>query len=225
MARMATMRIVLAAAALWLATGCSTKQLEERISSLEQQNQMLNTDLQGARSNLDAMRQAKQQWNTALLAARREADDLRQQLADIPVPDQAAPGWTAVPGGAMIAIEGNVLFASGKASLRKDARRTLEAIASTVSGEYGDKDILVFGHTDDTPIRKSGWTDNWQLSSERALAVVRDLGSRGVSKARLVACGCGEHRPRTGNQSKADRAKNRRVEIFAIEPQAKTGRP
>ncbi|MFQ5462236.1 MAG: flagellar motor protein MotB [Phycisphaerae bacterium] len=225
MARMATTKKVLAVVTLISITGCSTKQLEERITFLEQRNQMLVADLQGARNNLEVMRDAKKQWDTALLAARREADDLRRELANVPVVEQAAPGWTAVPGGAMIAIEGNVLFAPGKVSLRKDARRTLDAIASTVNGEYADKDILVFGHTDNTPIRKSGWTDNWQLSSERALAVVRDLSSRGVSKARLVACGCGEHRPRAGNETKADRAKNRRVEIFAIDPQAQTGRP
>jgi len=225
MARIATTNMALAAAALMMVTGCSSKQLEERISFLEQQNQSLAADLQGARSNLDVMRQAQGQWDTALLAARNEADGLRKELANMPVPEQAAPGWTAVPGGAMIAIEGSVLFAPGKVTLRKEAHRTLDAIASTVGGDYADKDILVFGHTDATPIRKSGWTDNWQLSSERALAVVRDLSSRGVSKARLVACGCGEHRPRTGNQSKSDRAKNRRVEIFAIDPQAQTGRP
>ncbi|RME41480.1 MAG: flagellar motor protein MotB, partial [Planctomycetota bacterium] len=75
-----------------------------------------------------------------------------------------------------------------------------------------------FGHTDDTPIRKSGWKDNYELSAQRALAVVRYLGSKGIDFKRLIACACGEHRPRVPNRSAAERARNRRVEIFAVDP-------
>jgi outer membrane protein OmpA-like peptidoglycan-associated protein len=56
------------------------------------------------------------------------------------------------------------------------------------------------------------------------LAVVRYLKERGVATDRLVAAGCGEHRPRTKNDSEPSRFSNRRVEIFAIEPQSRTGR-
>ena len=157
-------------------------------------------------------------------AGRSHGDGLRAQLASIPEPVETAPGWTAVPGGAMIALEGNVLFAPGKTTIRNEAKRALDGVVSAIQGDYDGKDILVFGHTDNSPIRKSGWKDNWQLSTERALAVVRYLASEGVSAGRLAACGCGEHRPRNATSSDTGRAKNRRVEIFAIEPQAKTGR-
>ena len=117
----------------------------------------------------------------------------------------------------MIAIEGEVLFSPGKVSLKESAKRTLDGVVSTIQGEYADKDVFVFGHTDDRPIKKSGWKDNWQLSTERALAVVRYLGDHGVTSTRLAACGAGEHRPRVGNTSQANRAKNRRVEIYAVD--------
>jgi chemotaxis protein MotB len=129
-----------------------------------------------------------------------------------------------VPGGGMIAIEDNLLFAAGKVQLRAEARKTLDAIVSTLRSEYGDKDIVVFGHTDDRPIKKSGWDDNWQLSSERALAVTRYLQEHGIESHRLVSAGCGEYRPRSVNDSDSNRTRNRRVEIFAIDPQALTGR-
>lgn len=215
-------------AVLWLifaASGCANKELNERISLLEDTNRNLTGELNRAMGELDAMGGEREVLNGRLLACRREADDLRGQLANMPVPEETAAGWTAVPGGAMIAIEGSVLFASGKAVLRDTARRTLDGIVSTIRGEYGNKDILVFGHTDDRPIKKSGWHDNWQLSTERALSVVRYMSSRGVSPSRIAACGCGEHRPRMPNDSEGNRSKNRRVEIFAIEPQAQTGRP
>ncbi len=222
----------LAALLITVVAGCQNTELESRITMLEDTNATLTSELNRAQNELGHARQQlgmansdRNQWDQALAAARREADDLRNQLANMPVPEQAAPGWTAVPGGAMIAIEGSVLFSPGKVVLRDQAKRALDRIVSTVQSEYGDKDILVFGHTDNTPIKKSGWEDNWQLSSERALSVARYLNSRGVSSSRLVACGCGEHRPIAGNDSKTNRGKNRRVEIFAIEPQAQTGRP
>ena len=95
----------------------------------------------------------------------------------------------------MINIEGEVLFRSGKAALRPEARSTLDAIARTLNGEYGDRDVLVYGHTDAQPIKKSRWKDNLELSAQRALSVVRYLQTRSVAPRRLVAGGCGENRP------------------------------
>lgn len=207
-----------------LLTGCANKS-QERIVMLEQANANLTDQLNRMRGELDTAYRGQDDLNSRLAAAKGEAEDLRRRLAEMDTPESAAPGWTAVPGGAMIAIEGNVLFASGKTVVRQEARRTLDAVVSTINGEYADKDIFVFGHTDDQPIRKSGWEDNWQLSTERALSVVRYLQKQGVQSERLAACGCGEHRPRVPNDSASSRARNRRVEIFAVEPQMHTGMP
>jgi chemotaxis protein MotB len=122
----------------------------------------------------------------------------------------------------MIAIEGSVLFDSGKVKLKGEGPKVLDAIASTVASRYSDKDIMVFGHTDDAPIKKSGWKDNYELSAQRALAVVRYMAERGISPRQLVACGCGEHRPRVANDSNKSRAQNRRVEIFALDAETRT---
>ena len=217
-----TTRSVTAVLALTVLTGGCANDMKARITMLEEANTNLTEQLNYSRGELDAAYREREDLTGRLAEAARELDDLHAQLARGPEPEPTAQGWTAVPGGAMIAIEGSVLFAPGQASLRKDSRRTLDAVASTLQGEYGGKDILVFGHTDDQPIRKSGWTDNWQLSTERSLAVVRHLSDQGITISRLVACGCGEHRPRVPNTSPANRAKNRRVEIFAIEPQTHT---
>ena len=225
MIRQVTLRTGAVLSLIIIAGGCANKKMEERICLLEDTNRNLTGQLNRAMGELDAMNRERVGLDRQMLAARQEADDLRNQLANMPVPEETAPGWTAVPGGAMIAIEGSVLFAPGKVVLRDQARRTLDGIVSTIQGEYGDKDILVFGHTDDQPIKKSGWHDNWQLSTERALSVVRYLTSRGVAPNRVAASGCGEYRPLVPNNSAGNRSKNRRVEIFAIDPQAQTGRP
>lgn len=211
--------------AIAVGSGCAGEDPNKRIAAMEEQNRGLKQQLDACRGQLHAANRNRGECDQALLAARRENDDLRNQLANAPSPEPAAPGWTSVPGGAMISIEGEVLFSPGKNVIRNEAAKTLDAISSAIQGQYADKDVLVFGHTDAQPIRKSGWDDNWQLSSERSLAVVRALQSRGVTPSRLVACGAGEYRPRTSNDAEAGRAKNRRVEIFAIDPHAQSGRP
>jgi len=205
-----------------VAFGCNKPNNEA--AALQQQNRELNSQLARAHSDLRSAIGERNSLNDRLTAAMRDADSLRAQLANMPEPEAAPPGWTSVPGGGMIAIEDRVLFAAGRVTLRDEAQRTLGSIVSTLLGEYGDKDIIVFGHTDDQPIQKSGWDDNWQLSTERALAVTRYLAQHGVGTARLVAAGCGEYRPRVPNNSEPNRTANRRVEIFAIDPQAWTGR-
>ncbi len=221
--------ILYTTSALILATGtfgCAVK-AKKQVTALEERNKNLTNQLNRAYGDLDLAMKERDAFNQRLEAALRDADDLRTELATQIVSESApAPtGWTAIPGGGMIAIEGNVLFAPGKPTLRREARRALDAIVSTLEGEYASKDIMVFGHTDDRPIKKSGWADNWQLSTERALAVVRYLRDHGVSVGRLAACGCGQHRPRVPNNSEPNRTSNRRVEIFAIDAQPRTGRP
>lgn len=206
-------------------SGCANKKEKERMSMLESANRDLAGRLNRASSDLERAMQERDELYNQMLAAQARADDLRNQLANMPEPEPAAAGWTTVPGGAMIAIDDRVLFPPGKITLRPEAKRILDGIVSTLKGEYGDRDVLVFGHTDDRPIKKSGWQDNWQLSTERSLAVVRYLEDHGVGAARLVAAGCGEYRPRTTNNSEEARLQNRRVSIFAADPMLQIGRP
>jgi len=219
--------MILRTVPVWLlaavASGCATNAKQD-IASLEDRNRSLAAQLNKTRGDLDAANRERAAMDQRLAGAIRDVDSLRAELAGRPEPQTAPAGWTAVPGGGMIAIEENILFAPGKVTLRDEARKTLDAIVSTLEGEYGGKDIMVFGHTDDRPIKKSGWADNWQLSTERGLAVVRYLREHGVGGERLVAAGCGEYRPRVPNNTEPNRLSNRRVEIFAIDAQSRTGR-
>jgi chemotaxis protein MotB len=203
---------------LFASGGCASKD-KSRISMLEDANRNLTERLNLTRGELETRSRDEAEMNRRLQSALADVSALRDQLAAQPIPQDTASGWTAVPGGAMIAIDGRVLFAPGKATLRNEARKTLDSIRSTIQGEYADKDVLVIGHTDNQPIKKSGWADNYQLSTERALAVVRHLREQGVAPARLLAGGFGENRPRVENTSMSNRAANRRVEIFALDPQ------
>ena len=217
----AFLRVVLVGLGLSMAAGCSG---QKNMAQMEAENQKLRGDLNRAEGDMASILKERELLNNRLRAMQNEIEGMRSEIAGRPLVEPAPVGWTAVPGGGMIAIEENILFGPGKAALRDEARKTLDGIVSTLGGEYGGKDIMVFGHTDDRPIKKSGWNDNWQLSTERGLAVVRFLKEHGVSPDRLVAAGCGEFRPRVPNTTEPNRLSNRRVEIFAIDAQPRTGR-
>jgi len=82
-----------------------------------------------------------------------------------------------------------------------------------LQSQYSGKQIDIVGHTDADPIKKSKWKDNWELSTQRALSVVRYLIKRGIPEDRIRASGCGAARPIASNATVSGKAKNRRVEI------------
>jgi chemotaxis protein MotB len=75
--------------------------------------------------------------------------------------------------------------------------------------------LRVDGHTDSLAIKESSnFQDNWELSTERSLSVVRELIREGIPASRLVATGFGEHQPITNNRfDDASLRKNRRIEF------------
>jgi len=112
-----------------------------------------------------------------------------------------------------VTLANTILFDSGKVVLKKASISELDHILSVLKQKYSGKEIDVVGHTDSDPIKKSPWKDNWELSAERALAVVRYLIKGGIPEDKIRASGCGAARPIASNASTSGKAKNRRVEI------------
>jgi chemotaxis protein MotB len=201
-----------------MAVGCN-EATQEKITTLQQDNERLLGDYNACQEELMATCDERDRWHDQYLAAKADNDALRGELASMPdVPE----GWTAVPGGAMIALDAEFLFNSGQAILRKAALSKINQVVDTIQMTYPDKEVVVYGHTDDQPIKKSKWKDNFELSTQRALSVVRQLKRSGIDADRLVAAGCGEFQPIEDNATKQGRQKNRRVEIFVLDPQVRT---
>jgi len=77
--------------------------------------------------------------------------------------------------------------------------------------------MRVDGHTDNTPINSVEFPSNWELSSARAISVVRYLMSQGIAPRHLVAAGFGEFQPIDSGDSDQALAKNRRIELKITE--------
>ncbi len=117
----------------------------------------------------------------------------------------------------------DVLFDTGSAELRPEATFQLDKLAAALR-ELETKippDIAwvmrIDGHTDIRPITTFEFPSNWELSSARAISVVRYLMQQGVPANRLVAAGFGEFQPIDGRSSEEALAKNRRIELKLTE--------
>lgn len=112
-------------------------------------------------------------------------------------------------------FQSEVLFPSGSAQLQTGGEKQLASVAQRLVDIASKipKDIKwvlqVDGHTDDRPIRSPQFPSNWELSSARAIAVVKFLHDQGIPNENLVAAGYGEYQP----LSSTDTARNRRIEL------------
>lgn len=120
-------------------------------------------------------------------------------------------------------FQSEVLFPSGSDVLQPIGEEELAKLAQAIvelNGEIpSDIDwiIRVDGHTDNVPISGGRFSDNWQLSKERAGAVVKYLITQGVPADRLAATGFGEYQPLEAGDSPEARARNRRIEFKLTE--------
>ena len=116
-------------------------------------------------------------------------------------------------------FQSEVLFAQGQAAIGPEGQTQLAELAVVLNQIAADipADIdwvlQVEGHTDDIPVRAGRFTDNWDLSTERALSVVRFLAERGLDANRLSAAGYGEFQPLDPSGNETARRRNRRIEI------------
>ena len=116
-------------------------------------------------------------------------------------------------------FQSEVLFAQGQAEIAAEGRDQLAKLAvaladiATKIPEDINWVLQVDGHTDDIPIRAGRYADNWDLSTERALSVVRFLNQQGLPANRLAAAGYGEFQPLDAADNDDARRKNRRIEL------------
>ncbi len=119
----------------------------------------------------------------------------------------------------------SLLFDSGSAEITAEGgTEQLDQLARAVIELQGTipSDInwvlRVDGHTDARPIRSSDFPSNWELSSARAISVVRYLTDQGVDPRRLVAAGFGEFQPLSSGDDEEALSRNRRIELKLTEP-------
>ena len=146
-------------------------------------------------------------------AAEARLDELESALAG-----PLASGLITLTDG-RIGIRGSVLFDSSSAELRSEGQALLRQLAGPLQAylDHSGETAMVSGFTDDLQLRRNGtFADNWELSAERALTVVRTLTEAGLPGRRVFAAGFGAQHPIASNADEEGRALNRRVEIAPV---------
>jgi len=115
-----------------------------------------------------------------------------------------------------IELSDKMLFKTGSTDLSSRAREVLSKVA-TVLNSKPDQEVLVEGHTDNVPISRDCFRDNWDLSASRAVAITRILQKDyNVDPARITAGGRGEYVPLASNETPEGRSTNRRIRIVIL---------
>jgi chemotaxis protein MotB len=215
----------------------ATHSLQEQLVSAQSErdsavNALSSRDRQlaQAEANLDAL---QEQYN--LLAGELDAIDaennkLLTTVTDIelgPLPIETQQEFAALAASypndmwfnaetGMIRFGSDFTFSSGRATLSQSASELMSRVATILNSSYASHfEIIVMGHTDNIKPKSSAqrYPTNWELSTARAVSVVKGLASNGVDPKRFEIAGYGEFRPLVRNRNDGTK-ENRRVEIY-----------
>jgi len=165
----------------------------------------------GRRSDVQKINELSQQLDELNQAKRLLENALSKEIEDKQVKLEM------MEKGLVITVVGDVLFDSGKGKVRSQSYSILNKVATVLKDNVPELNVGIEGHTDNIPIKHSGWKSNWELSTARALSVLHYLvEEKDISPERVSAIGYGEFRPVASNDIKDGRQLNRRVEIVIL---------
>ncbi|MFH1457607.1 MAG: flagellar motor protein MotB [Candidatus Omnitrophota bacterium] len=170
----------------------------------------------GRRSDIEKIEELSSQLEELNRAKMLLEDRLSQEILDKQVKLEM------LEKGLVITVVGDLLFDSGKDKIRLEAYSVLDKIATVLQENLASYNVGIEGHTDNQPIKFSGWKSNWELSAHRALSVLNHLEKeKGIYGFRLSAIGYGEYHPVASNDTVQGCQLNRRVEIIVSPKYAK----
>lgn len=197
-------------------TGCDDQQ-KKQSALLNEENARLRSELEDKNKALDAEMQRARDEQIARAEAERKLAEMQAggggmtggnsggALPVIEGADVTRQGNTV-----MVSVSGDVLFDSGRATLKASAKKTLDSVARVLTSQYSGMSVRIEGHTDTDPIRKSKFKSNYELGLARANTVADYLTSKGVPASVVSVASAGDSRP------KATKAASRRVEISVL---------
>tara|TARA_R110002073_G_scaffold279026_1_gene443178 strand:- start:468251 stop:469201 length:951 start_codon:yes stop_codon:yes gene_type:complete len=201
----------------------------DQLSEKEKQNRELLVQLQEKESALAAESGRLEKLQSELNSRSKRVDELEgliaakeakmQQLKD--AVSAALSGFEGKGltverknGKVYVSMENKLLFGSGSWAVGSQGQSAVVNLAGVLK-QNSDIDVLIEGHTDDVPYGGQGnMTDNWDLSTKRATAIVRILINNNVNPKQITAAGRSKYIPVASNTSASGKAKNRRIEII-----------
>jgi chemotaxis protein MotB len=209
----------------------SDHDLQAQLDEATAINAKLRAELERQGKNVDQMLAEKGTLSKALddaksrleqLRRAQEAADARAQLFQQLVQkfrgmvDAGQLKIATRNGRLVLQLPNDILFDSAQTAIKPGGKAALAQVAQVLETVPG-RSFQVGGDTDNVPIQTGRFPSNWELSTERAVEVVKLLVGRGVDPKELSAAGYGEFDPVASNDTADGRARNRRIEI-ALQP-------
>ncbi|MEZ4408119.1 MAG: OmpA family protein [Polyangiales bacterium] len=186
------------------------EELGENVSRLQAEGARTQNELTAAQQREAELRRRQQQAEARLATYRNMLSQFQSMIS------AGQLRVRIVRGRMVIELPAGILFDSGRAELRGPGQEVLRQVAQVLSSITG-REFLVAGHTDNVQLgRGARYADNWELSAQRAINVVRFLVQNNVPGARLGAAGYADNQPVNENDTEEHRALNRRVEIVLM---------
>jgi chemotaxis protein MotB len=182
------------------------ERLGKNVDSILQEKGTLSKALEDAKTRLDELRKAQ----AAAEARAQLFQQFVQKLKKMIDAGQLKVGTRA--GRLVIQLPNDVLFDSGQTAIKPAGKEALSQLAKVLVTVRG-RAFQVGGHTDNLPIQTARFPSNWELSTARAVEVVKLLIAQGEDPHALSAAGYGEFDPVASNDSQDGKAKNRRIEL------------
>lgn len=182
-------------------------------NKLPQLEARMQDELNASRDELEALRKQREELDKQLAEYQSLTDRFKEMVSTSGIKVDVRRGRM------IVSLPSSVLFASGKADLSERGSQTLRKVASKLR-DFRNRRFIVAGHTDNVPIvdsAQTGFADNWELSTARALNVTRFLVKSGLNPRNIAAAGYAQYDSVRSNKSKRGRQFNRRIELI-LEP-------
>ncbi len=193
-------------------SGRLSRDLEEQRKSLlalRSENEALSKDLAIREARVAELEQVLAEKDSAVNALKNIVSDALLNFAENDLSVEVRNGKVYV------SLAEQLLFSSGSIVVDDKGRRALQQLGKVLQ-QNQDINVMVEGHTDNVPISRTStyMKDNWDLSVMRATSIARILIDAGVDEERITASGRGEFVPVASNDTRENKAKNRRTEII-----------
>jgi chemotaxis protein MotB len=188
-------------------------QLDKENESMKLRLKALGQDLSNMSTNMEEAKKRMAEMAKAQEAAEKRAQQFREMYAKFKSMIDAGKLQVEIRNGLMLVkLPDNILFDPGKTDLKPAGQEAIKQVTQILAGIEGRK-FQITGHTDNVPIKSARFKSNWELSTQRAVEVVKFMSSNGIDAKRLSAAGYADTLPVATNDSDDGRRQNRRIEI------------
>jgi chemotaxis protein MotB len=185
-------------------------EIEKSARTLAEKNlKDTSSTLATSNSELDALKKQQADTDKRLAAFKELTEKFRKMI------DAGKLQVIHRNGRMVVKLPAGVLFASGSADISNEGRTALAEVAAILK-QFPDRRFMIAGHTDNVPLVKSTFKNNWELSTARAVTVTTQLIAAGMNPTKLSAAGYSEYEPVRSNVTEPGRHENRRIEIVLL---------